>query len=877
MLKRLILFLIVPVFLIPFPGFAKKPIHVIVLHFTIHSPGEYSYLETKIPGEIKKQLQQEGARVSVLNIGDRSFSKGEVSHFDQIRKFGVKKEAEFVIWGSLTRIGQTFSLDAKMIESHSKKRPSIFIVEGEGIENLLGSVRQLSRDLSIKLFKQEKIADVVVSGNKRIEAVAIKRNIKTSPGDLYIAKNLSEDLKRVYSMGYFEDVRIEAETGPGGKTITFWVKEKPTIRKVRFKGNRIFDDDELKEGLNMNTGSILNIFKIRNDIERMENLYKEKNYQNIKISYEVFSLKRNQADLEFTIIEGQKVRIKRITFKGNSVFTDKKLKKVMKTSEKGYFSWLTSSGELNQEDLTQDIAKIAAFYHNAGYIRARVGEPEIRYEDAWIYLTMKIHEGDRFKVGKVDMKGDLLLPAKQLGTHLKIRGEKFFNREVVRNDITALTDLYSDEGYAYAEISPTIDRDLKKLTVDITYEIKKGKRVYFENIVIDGNRKTRDKVIRRELHVYEQEYFSGKRLKRSVRNLYRLDFFEDIKVNTTKGSADDKINLKIEVTEKPTGTFSIGGGYSTVNQLFGTASISQRNLFGRGQIVRLNSEVGARTTKYNFSFTEPWLFDIPLSAGLDLYSWDKDYDTYEKNSLGGGIRLGYRVYDFTRAYISYVYDIGDISNIDDDAASSIKEMEGTNIKSSISSSLRYDSRNKIFNPTEGSEHRISVEYAGLGGDIGFTKYLAETGWYFPLFLKTVGFLHGEAGYVTQNGDGKLPDWERFYLGGINSLRGFDWREVHAEDENGDDIGGDKYIQLNIEYLIPLFEEAGIFGVIFYDTGNVYGDDESIDLADLRQTAGFGFRWFSPIGPIRLEYGYILDPREGESTGGRWEFAVGTAF
>ena len=877
MLKRLIPFLIILVFLFPFPGSAQEPIHVIVLHFTIHSPGEFSHLETEIPDEIKKQLQQEGARVSVLNLGDQFFSKGEISRFDQIRKFGIEKKAEFVIWGSLTRIGHTFSLDAKLIESNSKEPPSIFIIEGEGIENLLGSVKQLSRDLELKLFKQEKIAGVVVSGNKRIEAVAIKRNIKTSPGDLYKTKNLSEDLSRVYSMGYFEDVRIEAETGPGGKTITFWVKEKPTIRKIHFKGNRIFDDDELKEGLSISTGSILNIFKVRRDLERMENLYKEKNYQNIKISYEVLPLKRNQADLVFNISEGGKVRIKRIAFEGNSVFTDKKLKKVMKTSEKGYFSWLTSSGELNQEDITQDIAKIAAFYHNAGYIKARVGEPEIKYEDAWIYLTIKIYEGPRFKVRKVDLTGDLLLPAEQLGSNLKIKEKKFFNRDVIRKDITALTDLYSDKGYAYAEISPIIDRDSKNLTVDITYEIKKGKRVYFENIVIDGNRKTRDKIIRRELDVFEQEYFSGKRLKRSVRNLYRLDFFSDIKVNTTKGNADDKINLKIEVEEKPTGTFSVGGGYSTVNQLFGTASISQRNLFGRGQIINLKAEVGARTTKYNFSFTEPWLFDIPLYAGLDLYNWEKDYDTYEKNSIGGGIRLGYRVFDFTRVFLSYVYDIGDISNIDDDAASSIKEMEGTNVKSSVSASVRYDSRNKIFNPTEGSEHKISVEYAGFGGDIGFTKYLAETGWYFPLFLKTVGFIHAETGYVTQNGEGKLPDWERFYLGGINSLRGFDWREVHAEDANGDDIGGDKYIQFNVEYLIPLLEKQGIFGVIFYDTGNVYDNDESIDFADLRQTSGFGFRWFSPVGPIRLEYGYILDPRKGESTGGRWEFAVGGAF
>jgi len=239
------------------------------------------------------------------------------------------------------------------------------------------------------------------------------------------------------------------------------------------------------------------------------------------------------------------------------------------------------------------------------------------------------------------------------------------------------------------------------------------------------------------------------------------------------------------------------------------------------------------------------------------------------------VSFGYRVFDFTRLYLSYKYEISDISDIKDDASKNIREMEGENVLSSISTTLRYDSRDRIFNPSEGQNHSISLEYAGIGGDIGFTKCLAETGWYIPLFWKTVGFLHGETGYVRETSGEKLPDYERFYLGGMNSMRGFDWQDIHVTDADGAEIGGEKYVQFNIEFIFPLIKKAGIVGVIFYDTGNVY--DGSIQLGDMRQSAGYGFRWYSPIGPIRLENGYILDPEEGEDTGGRWDFTMGAAF
>jgi outer membrane protein insertion porin family len=852
-------------------------VKVAVLPFEIHSMDNLSYIQTEIVKVIKSNLQQEGAAVVDVPITSALEKELITGGVYEIQRFGLKVGADYVVWGSLTWIGNKFSLDTKLIESFSNESPTVFFQEGQGAENLLGIVNQLAEEIGMKIFKREKVTGVLVAGNKRIETDAIKKNIKTKPGDIFLAKSLSEDLKAVYSMGYFEDIRIEAEEGPEGKTIIFNVQEKPTIRVIRFKGNKVFDDEKINENINITTGSILNIFRVRSNIQRIEDLYKDKNYHNVNVSYNINQLDHNQADLEFIIEEGEKILIRKIIFEGNSAYKDKELKKIMETSEKGFFSWLTSSGDLNRENLDQDVAKLSAFYNNNGYVQARVGDPKIEFKEDGIEITIKVDEGPQFNVGRVDITGDLVLDKDKLMEKLKITQEVYYNREIVRNDVLVLTDIYSDEGYAYADISPQIDKDTEELKVDITYTIEKGKQVYFETIFISGNTKTRDKVIRRELKVYEQELYSGKRLKQGVNNLYRLEYFEEVKTNTAKGSADDKMILKIDVTEKPTGTFTFGAGYSSVESVFGSASISQRNLFGRGQTLQLTGQVGSRTTRYNLNFTEPWLFDIPLSAGFNIYNWETDYDDYDRHSIGGGVRFGYPVYDFTRVYLHYNYDDADIDNISENAAKSIKDLEGTNITSKVSTTLSYDSRDRLFNPTKGSDHSIKLEYAGLGGNIGFTKYELEIGWIIPLLWTHTGFLHGKAGYVTENPGGKLPDYERYYLGGINSMRGFEWRGIYALDEEGNEIGGDKLVQFNVEYRIPLLPEQGIVGVLFYDMGDVYNNDESIDLGNLKQSAGFGFRWYSPLGPIRIEYGRILDAGEIDETGGRWEFTMGAAF
>jgi len=844
MIKRICPFLLLSIFLIAEAANAQQPVRVIILPFEVYAQEDLSYLKQQIPQFIKTQLEQEGARVLILDnqtIASRQLRTDSVA---AIRQIGVETGAQYVVWGSLTWLGQNFSLDSKLLSSDKVEDPHVFSAEGEGV----------------------------------VEEDAIRRILKIKKGDVYNLKNISDELKAVYAMGYFDDIRIETQTVADGKIIILIVKEKPTVRGILVKGNSgVYDDEEIKEVLTIRKGSILNINTIQSDMRRIEELYKEKNYYNVKVKFNVYPRKENQANIEYEIDEGQKFRVEKIIFVGNSAYSSGKLKGLMGTSEENILSWFTSAGDLNEENLSQDVAKLTSFYHNNGYVRARVGEPEIKFEDDGIVITIRIDEGPQFKVGEVTMTGDLIIPAAQLLPTIKIMKEEYYSRDILRLDVIRLTDIYVDEGYANVDISPRIEQDPDKLVVNIAFDIDKGKQVYFEEITISGNSRTRDKVIRRQLQVYEQELYGGRRLKRSIQNLYRLDFFEDIKVDTLKGSADDKMKLRVNVTEKNTGAFSFGAGYGNVESLFITGSISERNLFGRGQTLALKGQLGAKTARYTLSFTEPWLFDIPLSVGADLYNWSYDFSTYDKDSIGGNLRFGYPLIDYTRINLTYTYDIADIKNVSEDASDSIKRDAGENIKSSITTRLRYDSRNDRFHPTKGSSHSASYEFAGLGGTVGFNKVIGETGWYFPMILKTVGVLHGKAGYVTELEGKRLPDYEKFYMVGIDALRGFDRDDLSPVDENGSEIGGTKFVQANAEIRFPLIPEAGVYGVVFFDTGDIYAEGEDVELDKLRESAGGGIRWLSPMGPIRIEYGYILDPKPTDHGSGSWEFSMASSF
>lgn len=870
-------------------------VNVLVFPFDVLAPQDLNYLRSQIATVLAGQLRSDGATIIELSDSDRQAVLEKPFDIGHLQTMGRNYGADHIIWGSFTQIGDGFSMDARLSRSQGHKTPTAFQSQGQNLENLVSVLKDLSSQMGRHIFQRKIVADVEIKGNNRIEADAILRVIQTKPGSVYKANTVSKDIKAIFGMGYFDDVSAETEPVRDGKRIIFRVKEKPTIRRIALKGNYLFKDEDIKESMTISTGSILNIFKIRTNIDQIVSMYHEKNYHSVKVDWEIEPLDNNQADLKFVIDEGAKLYVTSIVFEGNKAFSDDDLKDEIETSEKGFFFWLTSSGDYDRTQAEQDADRLNTFYLNQGYINARVGDPSVDFTEEGIHIRFKIEEGQRYKVGSVKIEGDVIFEKKPLLKKLHIGQETYFSREKIRQDIIMLSDLYGEQGYAHADIRPTTRRNDEERIVDITYTIDKRQQVYFENILISGNTRTRDKVIRRELRVHEQDLYNSKALKRSVRNLYRLDYFEDIKVNTLKGSDDDKMVLKIDVTEKATGMFQFGAGYSSEENFFLTGSISQRNFLGRSQTLKFQGQLGGSTTQYSVSFTEPWLFDIPLSSTVHVYDQEKEYeDAYDRHTIGGGLGLSYPVYDYTRLYWNFTYDISEINIINpDETPDSIIDLEGQNTTNSMTIALGWDSRDRVFNASEGSKHRLSFEYAGFGGNIGFNKFLAETGWYIPLFGDFVGFVHGEAGYVYRNSDDKsLPDYERFYLGGINSLRGFKYRGVHLTDtqtvsvgpdwatdvttrEEEKKIGGERMVQFNAEIIFPIAKEVGFMGLVFYDTGNVY--DSQIDLADMRATYGAGIRWFSPMAPIRLEYGRILNPREGEDTNGRWEFTLGGAF
>ncbi|HMA66500.1 MAG TPA: outer membrane protein assembly factor BamA [Desulfosalsimonadaceae bacterium] len=739
------------------------------------------------------------------------------------------------------------------------------------------------------------VQDVLIEGNRRIEDAAILRVIETQAGDAYDPDQLSRDLEAIFEMGYFDDIRVKTRSGKDGKVVIFQVEEKPTIRRIEFSGNMVYEDAELEKNIDISTGSILNIFRVKRNMKQIGTLYKEKNYHNTTVSYDIEELEHNQAVLKFQIDEGEKLRISEIRFEGNKSYEADRLKDKMKTSERWFLSWLTSAGDLDTETLQQDVIRLTNFYQNNGYAEARVGEPEIMYQEDGILVEIKIEEGERFEMGDAGFAGDLIFPEQKLQEKLSSAGKTYFSRKAVRSDVVTLSDAYADEGYAHADISPRIKKNPEQGTIDVVFHITKNKPVYFERIVIEGNTKTRDKVIRRELEVYEGQRYNGSKLKKSVRDLYRLDYFKDVKVRREQGSSEDQMVLNIEVEEKPTGSFSVGGGYSAIDDLYMMASITERNLFGRGQYLDLRVQAGGNSQQYDITFREPWLFDIPLSATVQANKWERDYEDYIRDSTGASFRLGYEILDYTNVYFRYAFDVSEITDWEEyyededyygeyDYSEYYENYssdywnvwdEDEFVESSVSTGITYDSRNRKFNPTEGSKHRLTLEYAGLGGNVGFTKITAETGWYFPVIWDTTFFLHAEGGYVDESGGKILPDYERFYLGGINSLRGFDWRDVSPENEEGYDIGGDRFIQFNVEYLVPLLKDQGLVGLVFYDTGNAF-DGGPIEFDNLRKTWGYGIRWYSPMGPLRLERGMVIDPRDDEEDA-RWEFSIGGSF
>jgi outer membrane protein insertion porin family len=855
---------------------------VAVIPFTVASREPLETLGVKVQQDIEERLKSDG--FSLISQEDvKKALAGRIEPLDDAaaKALGSRVGADIVIYGNLIKVGDALALEGHLVDVTGRLPLQTFKVQGTGLKALSGMSKQVAQEMSLKILGREKIAHLDVKGNRRIEKDAILGVLQTREGETVNPVRLREDLKAVYKMGYFTDVKMDVTDTPGGLVLTVIVKEKPAIKEIVTKGNHAVKRDKILEVMDIKPFSVASEGAIRENINKVLNMYRDKGYYEVQISYELIPVSNTEVNLVFNINEGGKMVVKKINFEGNKHFKAKELQEVMETKEKSWLpviNWLTGSGRLTKDVLERDAEKIAAFYYNHGFIKAKVAEPQIEIKGKDIYITLPIQEGPQYKVGKIDFQGDLLEDQEKLLEKIALPKEKVYSRETVQNDITTLSDFYADKGYANADIAPLVKENEQELTVNVTFDIHKGNKVYFERIDIAGNIRTRDKVIRRELRVYEQDLFSATKLKASIQNLRRLEYFEDVNFSTTPGSAPDRMNLKITVKERPTGTFGIGAGYSTQDRMVGMVEISQNNLFGRGQVLKFQGIIGKISHRFRGSFTEPYLFDRPLSAGVDVFNWQRVFDEYTRTSVGGDLRLSHPLaFEYTRLFWMYRYEYVRLTGLAPNPSPIIVDAAKLHNTSATSFTIRRDSRDSLFSPTHGSDNSISVEMAGIGGDVAFMRYIAESGWYFPLKWNCVGVLHGRIGYMQGlTGIGEMPVYEKFYLGGIDTVRGFKYASISPRDPvTNERIGGDKFVQFNDEIRYPLYQKLGLMGMAFFDAGQVYGSHANM-FTSFRTSVGTGLRWFSPMGPLVVEMGFNLRKHHGEKTSVP-EFTMGGSF
>ncbi|MDR2350440.1 MAG: outer membrane protein assembly factor BamA [Deltaproteobacteria bacterium] len=802
----------------------------------------------------------------------------------QARELG----ADYLFAPSLTKIEDSFTVAGQLVAltpaAKSSQRMDVMATQ-------LGALDQTAERLVILVTDHlfgtgARVVSVSLAGSSMQESAALLNSLRIRQGGTYNDAKVASDIRRLYSLGYFETVEVETTDVPGGKSVRFLVTERPQIIRIQYEGNEKYDDDDLNDVVGIKIMDVSSDDKLLQAVANLQRFYAEKGYSQARITHELVPSADGKATLLFRISEGGKLFIDNVIFTGNEVFNHWRLKRVIDSGSKGLFSFISGSGKLDREKLNNDAQLLLVFYKNRGFLEARIGEPEVvpsRRANGYDVI-FPIMEGRRFKVGEVTLAGNTLpddnIPA--LLKRLDTPEDKFVSQEVMMNDQNRLLAHYKDLGHYYAEVMPNFREPTEDNVLDISFVVEPRNLVYYDRITIMGNETTRDKVIRRHLEVAEGDLTSQTKLIDSQNNLMRSSFFEDVNISPSPSNRNqnDLINLQVQVKERPTGAFQIGAGYSNYSSLFGTVRLSQDNLFGYGRRVALDANVGGNYNYFDFSFTDPWVGDKPLMMGVDIFKGYNVYDYYSKETLGGAIRAGYPV--FERFYLSgsYTWEDVDIFDVSIDSSEYLKSMIGRSRNSIANVTLRRDTRNHFFQPTAGSTARVSASLASsfLGGQTSFTRLELEGAKWIPLPIwKGAAFMgHFQLGYLVANKTDGLPMYEKYMIGGINSLRGYDWYEVSPRDPlTNENIGGEKMALANLEFSFPLIPSSGLFGVLFFDVGNVWAKDERY-FSSFKKSFGGGLRYLSPMGPLRIEWGRAMDPYPGEPNS-RWEFSMGAMF
>ncbi len=742
------------------------------------------------------------------------------------------------------------------------------------------------------------VTAIEVKGNKDISTNTIVSKMKTRIGSPYQENVISDDLKRLYLLNFFSDIKIDTEGYKDGLKVIVTVAERPIIDKVTFSGiNRItMKDEKLKAQLKSKEGQYLDYPSLAEDVRIFQKMYEKIGYSAAKIDYKLdIDEKTNKAKIHFNVVEGGKARIKDITIEGNKAFTAGRILKLLKTKR----AWFFNAGVLKDDVLKEDIERIKAFYLRNGYIDVAIDyevKPDSR-KAYLLYVNIRIKEGTKYLVGSVSIHGNNDITEKEIIMRLKeCTPGKTFSDEGMKSDVAGIQGLYFDRGYISAQVKEASSLNAAINRVDINYSIVENQITYVDKIKVRGNIKTKDVIIRREMRIHPGDRFDGEKLRRSKERLNNLGFFEEIGYDTEDTDVPDKKDLIVDVKEAKTGSFSFGGGYSTVDSFVGFVEVEQKNFdwknwpyfTGAGQNLKLRASIGTMSTGpgLELSFNEPWLFDYPVSFGFDAYRRTHKRDTdvgygYDEDVTGGDIHLGKQLSEYLSGDLTYRLDSIDISNLDDPTNSALKDEVGTNFISSITPSLTFDSRDNIFDTHRGNLFSGSLEFAGglLGGDKNYYKFFGRASHYFPMFRDSTLEIRGRVGLAEPFGDSKtIPIYERFFAGGAYTIRGYEERKIGPIDPaSKDPLGGASMLVGNLEYLYPLFGFLKV--AAFYDVGNVWEKLGGIGSGGLKSSFGLGLRIKTPIGPIMLDYGIPMDkaPGEDSKSSGRFHFSVSNSF
>ena len=725
-----------------------------------------------------------------------------------------------------------------------------------------------------------KIQSIGIEGNQRIEDSAILGRLTVQPGDHITTIIARQQIQRIYDMGFFDDVQVRTESIANGVLVIFLVKEKPFTVDIVFDGNEELSDDKLKEVVTLQSQVFLDKKEVKASAEKIREEYQIEGYHHAKVIPIVQALDDTRNRITFFIQEGTRARIRTIVFAGMTVVSKSDLLGVMANREwVPVISLLTDAGILRREELSNDVERIKEFYSNKGYLDVQVGIPRIDLsEDKESFIvTFRIIEGQPYTIGSVTFTGNTIFETEELELGSFLRSTDVFQRSLVRREVTRITDKYGVKGYSFAEVTPSLVSNPQTLTTQITFTITEGHLIRVREIHISGNDKTRDNVIRREIRVDEQEAINSVAIKRSFQRLNNLNFFETVEILPTQVE-EDKVDLEVKVKEKPTGSFSIGGGFSTLDQFTMIANISEGNLFGKGYLARVRGQLGIRRTLGVLTFRNPALYDGPTSFQVDGFSTDTDFLTYEEERIGGTMQFGQAFSEFIAGSFTLVAEAITIKNPSSDAPTFIISQVGDQSTTGFRASLFRDTRDNFQSPRSGSRTGIRLGFGSeaFGGSNNFFRVSLDGLKYVPFPIWDMRMsLRGRFGIVEGYGGDPVPLTELFFVGGINSVRGFKFGRAGPVTSSGTLEGGNKQVILNVDVIFPIIEGAKLDGVVFFDYGKGFAEVEDLSL-DLRPATGLEVRWVSPFGPLRAAWGINLDakPNEQETV---FEFSVGNVF